>query len=54
MEALIGKHADKIKIIIPQDGAHYFFAYYDMRATQGEGSSHLAHRVPSMDWFAHR
>ncbi len=22
-----------IKIITPDDGAHYFFAYYDMRAT---------------------
>ncbi|MBQ7322253.1 MAG: hypothetical protein IJW99_09160 [Clostridia bacterium] len=49
MEALIGKHADKIKMITPQDGAHYFFAYYDMRATQGEHSRHLAHRVSFMD-----
>ena len=49
MEALIGTHADKVRIITPQDGAHYFFAYYDMRATQDENSPHLAHRVPFMD-----
>jgi len=35
------------QIITPHDGAHYFFGYYDMRATQG--SRHLAHRVQFMD-----
>lgn len=35
------------KIITPNDGAHYFFGYYDMRATQGR--RHLAHRVSFMD-----
>lgn len=37
-----------IKIITPNDGAHYFFAYYDMRAT-GKSGKHLCHRVPFMD-----
>ncbi len=37
-----------IKIITPNDGAHYFFAYYDMRAT-GKNGKHLCHRVPFMD-----
>ena len=35
------------KIITPDDGAHYFFGYYDLRATQGK--RHLAHRVTFMD-----
>ncbi len=35
------------KIITPDDGGHYFFGYYDMRATQG--NRHLAHRVEFMD-----
>ena len=35
------------KILTPNDGAHYFFGYYDLRATQG--SRHLAHRVSFMD-----
>lgn len=38
MEALISKHADNEKIITPQDEAHCFFAYHDMRATHGEHS----------------
>lgn len=35
------------KIITPMDGHHYFFGYYDLRASQGK--RHLAHRVPFMD-----
>ena len=35
------------KIITPDDGHHYFFGYYDLRATQG--NRHLAHCVPFMD-----
>lgn len=35
------------RIITPKDGAHYFFGYYDLRASQG--TRHLAHRVPFMD-----
>lgn len=37
-----------LKIITPDDGYHYFFAYYDMRAT-GTNGRHLAHRVKFMD-----
>ena len=36
------------QILTPQDNAHYFFGYYDMRATQKPGV-HLCHRVPFMD-----
>ena len=43
----ISDHYPEAKIITPNDGAHYFFGYYDMRATQG--SRHLAHRVSFMD-----
>ena len=39
---------DDIKIITPNDGYHYFFAYYDMRAT-GESGKHLVHRVNFFD-----
>lgn len=35
------------ELLSPNDGAHYFFGYYDLRATQGE--RHLAHRVHFMD-----
>lgn len=35
------------KIITPNDGHHYFFGYYDLRATRGK--RHLTHRVPFMD-----
>ena len=48
MEKLVGMHADKVQVITPDDGYHYFFGYYDMRATDGHGR-HLAHRVPFMD-----
>ena len=37
-----------LKIITPNDGKHYFFAYYDMRAT-GKNGKHLAHRVDFFD-----
>lgn len=43
----IYKESD-LKIITPDDGYHYFFAYYDMRAT-GKNGKHLAHRVSFMD-----
>ena len=35
------------EILSPEDGMHYFFGYYDMRACS-EGR-HLALRVPFMD-----
>jgi hypothetical protein len=39
-----------IKIITPNDEYHYFFAYYDMRATgDGINQNHLTHRVKFMD-----
>lgn len=38
------------EIITPEDDAHYFFGYYDMRATDQKGR-HLCHRVPFMDRF---
>ena len=34
-------------IISPDDGYHYFFGYYDLRASRGK--RHLAHRVAFMD-----
>ena len=34
-------------IITPDDDNHYFFGYYDLRASQG--SRHLCHRVKFMD-----
>ena len=38
------------EIISPDDSYHYFFAYYDMRATASHsGNKHLCHRVPFMD-----
>lgn len=40
--------SEDIKIITPDDGYHYFFAYYDMRAT-GEKGKHLVHRVKFWD-----
>ena len=35
------------KIITPNDGYHYFFGYYDLKASQG--NDHLAHRVEFFD-----
>lgn len=46
-QAFISEYYEKPQIITPADGAHYFFGYYDMRATQGK--RHLAHRVQFMD-----
>ncbi len=40
---------DEIEIITPDDGYHYFFAYYDLRATDSKGQNHLCHRVSFMD-----
>jgi hypothetical protein len=38
------------EIISPDDSYHYFFAYYDMRATASHsGNKHLCHRVSFMD-----
>jgi hypothetical protein len=37
-----------VRVITPDDGYHYFFGYYDLRATDGRGR-HLAHRVSFMD-----
>ena len=49
MENLINNTSSDLKIITPDDGYHYFFAYYDMRATQSGDTKHLCHRVPFMD-----
>ena len=46
-ETFISDYYEGAKIITPDDGYHYFFGYYDMRATQG--SKHLCHRVSFMD-----
>ncbi len=50
MERIKSDFADKIEIITPDDGYHYFFAYYDMRATgNGINQNHLCHKVRFMD-----
>ena len=50
MSEIISDFKDSIKIITPDDGYHYFFAYYDMRATgDGINQRHLTHRVKFMD-----
>lgn len=46
-QPFISEYYEKPQIITPNDGGHYFFGYYDMRATQGK--RHLAHRVQFMD-----
>lgn len=46
-QSFISGYYECPRIITPNDGAHYFFGYYDMRASQGR--RHLAHRVPFMD-----
>ena len=48
MENIINGISTDAKIITPNDGYHYFFAYYDMRAT-GEHGKHLCHRVKFFD-----
>ena len=45
--SFISDYYEKPQILTPDDGAHYFFGYYDMRASQG--NRHLAHRVSFMD-----
>lgn len=51
METLINCSNAELKIITPDDGWHYFFAYYDMRATgkHGQNPYHLCHRVKFID-----
>lgn len=50
MLELLSDFSDEVKIITPNDGYHYFFAYYDMRATgDGINQCHLCHRVKFMD-----
>ncbi len=46
-KSFVSDYVAEPKIITPNDGGHYFFGYYDMRATQG--NRHLAHRVDFMD-----
>ena len=36
------------EILTPEDGYHYFFGYYDLRADDGNGK-YLCHRVPFWD-----
>lgn len=45
---LIGNFAERVQILTPDDGMHYFFGYYDVPATDADGR-HLCHRVPFMD-----
>ena len=49
MQNIISEYygGNDIKVITPDD-AHYFFSYYDMRAT-GKNGKHLAHRVQFID-----
>ena len=50
MPLLPNEMKDKVRIITPDDGYHYFFAYYDMRATgNGINERHLCHRVSFFD-----
>lgn len=49
-EGFISDIYSNTDIISPDDGYHYFFAYYDMRATaEHSGKKHLCHRVSFMD-----
>ena len=48
MSAIISEYIEKSQIITPDDEYHYFFGYYDMRATIGD-KPHLCHRVRFMD-----
>lgn len=48
MQEIISEFYNDVKIITPDDGAHYFFGYYDMNAT-GAFGKHLCHRVGFMD-----
>ena len=51
MEPLINCSNGTLDIITPDAGYHYFFAYYDMRATgkNGQNPRHLCHRVKFYD-----
>ena len=50
METLINCTDAKLDIVTPNDGYHYFFAYYDMRATgKTRDTKHLCHRVAFCD-----
>lgn len=48
MENFISEYYSDCEILTPQDGYHYFFGYYDMRAT-GASGRHLCHRVSFWD-----
>lgn len=48
MNEIISQYYKDVQILTPNDGYHYFFGYYDMRAT-GERGRHLCHRVSFMD-----
>lgn len=48
MEKIINNTSKELQFITPDDGYHYFFGYYDMRAT-GEKGKHLCHRVAFFD-----
>jgi len=45
----IGNAADNVRRISPQDGAHYFFGYYDLPAFSSDGMRHLCHRTTFRD-----
>lgn len=47
-DSMISEFYNGVEILTPDDGYHYFFGYYDMRAT-GERGKHLCHRVSFMD-----
>jgi hypothetical protein len=47
MERFISEYYKNVEIISPDDSSHYFFAYYDMRASQGK--RHLCHKVSFLD-----
>lgn len=50
MDNIICDFSSKVKVITPNDEYHYFFGYYDMRATgDGINQKHLCHRVKFMD-----
>jgi hypothetical protein len=50
MSEIISDFKNEVQIITPRDEYHYFFAYYDMRATgDGINQRHLCHRVKFMD-----
>lgn len=48
MKNFISEFYKEPEIITPDDGAHYFFAYYDLAATAND-DKHLCHRVSFMD-----